>query len=49
MRALVGRVSQCSSPVYNVDGTLNEAGSITEVVDLVKAVSQLEQSTFQPL
>ena len=22
-------------PVYNIDGTLNEAGSITEVVDLV--------------
>jgi len=22
-------------PVYNVDGTLNEAGSITEVVDLI--------------
>jgi len=34
-------------PVYNVDGTLNEAGSITEVVDLIlRYWNHLEQTLF---
>jgi len=34
-------------PVYNVDGTLNEAGSITEVVDLIlRYRNHLEQTLF---
>ena len=34
-------------PVYNVDGTLNEAGSITEVVDLIlRYQNHLEQTLF---
>src|SRR5882672_5650599 len=34
-------------PVYNVDGTLNDAGYLTEVVDLmVQYRDHLEQATF---
>ena len=34
-------------PVYNVDGTLNEAGSITEVVDLIlRYRNHSEQTLF---
>ena len=34
-------------PVYNVDGTLNEAGSITEVVDLVlRYITHSERTLF---
>jgi len=34
-------------PVYNVDGTLNEAGSITEVVDLIlRYQNHSEQTLF---
>jgi len=34
-------------PVYNVDGTLNKAGSITEVVDLIlRYWNHLEQTLF---
>jgi len=34
-------------PVYNVDGTLNEAGSITEVVDLIlRYPNHLERTLF---
>jgi hypothetical protein len=29
------RTLSCPIPVYNIDGTLNEAGSIREVVDVV--------------
>ena len=34
-------------PIYNVDRTLNEAGYITEVVDLIiQYKSHLERATF---
>ncbi|KNZ80451.1 hypothetical protein J132_05571, partial [Termitomyces sp. J132] len=37
----------CPIPVYNVDGTLNEAGSICSVVDLVLCYQDhLEQAAF---
>jgi hypothetical protein len=32
---LTTRALTCPIPVYNVDGTANEAGSICEVVDIV--------------
>jgi hypothetical protein len=34
-RALQTRPLPRAIPVYNIDGTLNEAGSITQVIDLV--------------
>jgi len=40
-------MSPSTIPVYNVDGTLNDAGYITEVVDLiVQYGDHSEQSTF---
>ena len=33
-------------PVYNVDGTLNEAGSIMEVVNLILCYNNSERATF---
>jgi hypothetical protein len=32
---IITRTLSCPIPVYNIDGTLNEAGSIREVVDVV--------------
>src|SRR5882724_7436346 len=40
-------MSPLSHPVYNVDGTLNDAGYITKVIDLmVQYGDHLEQATF---
>jgi len=43
----LGETPPSTSSVYNVDGTLNKAGSITEVVDLIlRYQNYLEQTLF---